>query len=103
LESYSLSGEFTGPKDGTQKRHHGGEREKGRTQRQKEGGGRRPRWEEQKYLAYIGRSLWAGKFMVGGRVCQEGTEGCWENLEARTALIYKIHTPVSYPRVQNQF
>ena len=25
-------------------------------------------------------SPWAGKFKVGGRVCQSGTEGCWENL-----------------------
>jgi hypothetical protein len=24
---------------------------------------------------------------VGGRVYQVGTEGCWENLEARSALI----------------
>ena len=29
----------------------------------------------------------AGKFKVGGRVCQIETEGCWENLEARSALI----------------
>ena len=32
-------------------------------------------------------SPWAGKFRVGGRVCQVGTEGCWENLEARSDLI----------------
>ena len=30
---------------------------------------------------------WAGKFRVGGRVCQVGTEGCWENLEARSAFL----------------
>ena len=35
-------------------------------------------------------SPWAGKFRVGGRVCQVGTEGCWENLKARSALICKI-------------
>jgi hypothetical protein len=29
----------------------------------------------------------AGKFKVGGRVCQIETEGCWENLEAMPALI----------------
>lgn len=47
-------------------------------------------------------SPWAGKFRVGGRVCQVGTEECWENLEARSALICKICTPVSCPRVQSQ-
>jgi hypothetical protein len=35
-------------------------------------------------------SPWAGKFRVEDRVCQEGTEGCWVNLEARSALICKI-------------
>ena len=39
-------------------------------------------------------SPWAGKFRVGGRVCQVGTEGCWENLEARSALVCKICTAV---------
>jgi hypothetical protein len=28
-----------------------------------------------------GSSLWTGKFKVGGRVCQVGTKGYWENLE----------------------
>jgi hypothetical protein len=32
-------------------------------------------------------SPWAGKFRVGGRVCQVETEGCWENLEARSVLV----------------
>jgi hypothetical protein len=45
-------------------------------------------------------SLWAGKFRVWGRICQ--VEGCWENLEARSALICKMHTPVPFHRVQNQ-
>lgn len=36
-------------------------------------------------------SLLAGKFRVGSRVCQSGTEGYWENLKARSALIYKMH------------
>jgi len=31
-------------------------------------------------------NTWAGKFRVGGSVCQIGTEGCWENLETRSAL-----------------
>ena len=32
-------------------------------------------------------SPWAGKFRIEGRVCQVGSEGCWENLEARSALV----------------
>ena len=47
-------------------------------------------------------SPWTGKFRVGGRVCQVGTEGCWENLEARSALVCKICTSVPFPRVLNQ-
>jgi hypothetical protein len=35
---------------------------------------------------------WAGKFRVGVRVCQAGTEGCWENLGVRSTLICKICT-----------
>jgi hypothetical protein len=35
-------------------------------------------------------SPWARKFRVGGRVCQVGAERCWENLEARSALVWKI-------------
>ena len=33
---------------------------------------------------------WAIKLNVGGRVYQVETKGCWENLEARFALICKI-------------
>jgi hypothetical protein len=44
----------------------------------------------------------AGKFKVGGRISQVGTEGCWENLEARSALVCKICTSVPFPRVLNQ-
>jgi hypothetical protein len=40
---------------------------------------------------------WAGKFSIGGRICQVGTEGCWE---ARSALLCKICTSVPCPRVQ---
>jgi hypothetical protein len=47
-------------------------------------------------------SPWAGKFRVGGRVCQVRTEGCWENLEARFALLCKISTSVPCPGVRNQ-
>lgn len=32
-------------------------------------------------------SPWAGKFRFAGRVCQVGTEGCWEILEIRSALV----------------
>ena len=38
-----------------------------------------------------------GKFRVGGRVCQVGSEGCWENLEARYSFICKICTSVPCP------
>jgi hypothetical protein len=34
------------------------------------------------------------KFKFGHRVCQVGTEGCWENLEARSALVSNICTSV---------
>jgi hypothetical protein len=34
---------------------------------------------------------------VGGRVFQVRTEGCWENLEARSALMCKTCTAVSVP------
>ena len=30
---------------------------------------------------------WAGKVKVEGVECQVGTEGCWETLEARSALV----------------
>jgi hypothetical protein len=42
-------------------------------------------------------SLWAGKFSFGGRVCPVGTEGYWENQEARSALVCKIGTSVPCP------
>lgn len=32
---------------------------------------------------------WTGTSRVGVRVCHIGTEGCWENLEVRYALVYK--------------
>jgi hypothetical protein len=38
---------------------------------------------------------WAGKFRVGDRVCQVGTEGCWENLEALFTLVCKTRTSTS--------
>lgn len=48
-------------------------------------------------------SPWTVKFRVGGRVCQVGTEECWENLEARSALIGKIRTPVPCPGVTTKY
>ena len=44
----------------------------------------------------------AGKFKVGGRISQVGTEGCWENLEARSALVCKICTSVPCPGSKTQ-
>ena len=32
-------------------------------------------------------SSWTGKFRVDGNVCQAETRACWENLEARSALV----------------
>ena len=39
------------------------------------------------------------KFRVGGKVCQGGSEGCWESLESRSALICRISTSVPTPGV----
>lgn len=48
-------------------------------------------------------SSWDGKLRVGSRVCQVGTERCWENLEeARSALLCKIFTPVPFPGDKNE-
>ena len=48
-------------------------------------------------------SLWAGKFRVEGRICQVETEGCWENLEAGSALIHKICTSVPCQKPDSLF
>ena len=56
--------------------------------------------EGAKCLVYRGRSLsgeaqlLGAKFRVGGRVCQGGTEGCWET---RSALLYKYLPESSAP------
>lgn len=39
---------------------------------------------------------------LGGRVCQLGTEGCWENLEARSALVCKICTSVPKGQLKSE-
>jgi hypothetical protein len=52
--------------------------------------------ERHKVLGYIGKDLWerpkpspwAGKFRIEARICQVGTKGCWENMEARLALVH---------------
>ena len=44
-------------------------------------------------------SPWAGKFRVRSRVCQLGTEGCWENLEAWSALDVKYAPQLFCSRV----
>lgn len=47
---------------------------------------------------YLGKSLWGkGSHGVGARVYKVGTEGLWENLEARFTLICKIYTSVPFP------
>ena len=38
----------------------------------------------------------------GGRVSQVGTEGCWEDLEARSALLCKICASVPCPRLDTK-
>lgn len=47
-------------------------------------------WEEQPKPT-------AGKFRVGGRVCEVETEECWENVEPRSALVCKTCTPAPDP------
>jgi hypothetical protein len=47
-------------------------------------------------------SLWAGEFRVGGRVWQVGTEGFWEILEARSALLCKICTSAPCPGAETK-
>jgi hypothetical protein len=95
---------FTGPKEGT-----GIDRERAHTQREEEKregyGEKEPKMfglYREDPLGERQPSPWAGKFRAVGRVCQVGTEGCWENLEARSALVCKMHTSVHCPRVQNQ-
>jgi hypothetical protein len=41
-------------------------------------------------------SPWTEKFSIGGRVCQVGTEGCWENLRAKFVLVCKLCTSVPF-------
>jgi hypothetical protein len=67
-----------------------GRREGGKEGR-REGGREGERKKENKPGLYreepgLGSSPEAEKLEVGGRVCQVGTEGCWENLEARSVL-----------------
>lgn len=83
-------GKFTGPKDWGHGSSHG----------KREG-------REPKCLDYIRKSLWGKGSSTAelessglGRVCQVATEGCWEILGARSALLLsKICTSVPCPRV----
>ena len=91
--------------EGGQESHHGKgegrererksvciERERGRMK------GKRPTCLDSEEPQKEGQpSSWAGKFRVVGKICQIGTEGCWENLEARSILVSKIHASVPYP------
>lgn len=74
-----------------------GQREKDRVHPQRE--------EESQNVYIIEKSLGegqpspkAGKFR-GARVQQVGTRGCWEDQEARSALVCKICTSVPCPGV----
>lgn len=99
-----LSGKITSPSEEARKSPWEGrekrKREKECVERKRERmKGKRPKcldteepWEEGQ------SSSCAGKFRVVGRICQVGTEGYQENLEARSALISKIHSSVPCPR-----
>lgn len=67
---------------------------------------KRSRERDQKSALYLYRegqpSPRAKKFRDGGRVCQVGTEGYWENLKARSDLICKIWTSVPCSLVQKK-
>lgn len=82
----------------------GREREKGCPCREDRSGGetKMSGFYREKPLGEGQPSPWAGKFRVGGRICQVGSEGCWENLEARSASVCKIGTPVPCPGVGYQ-
>jgi len=105
------AGEFTGPKEGGQGSRYrkglngeGEERQRASPSSCTERGKRQGETKmsglcREEPLGEGQPRLWVGKFRVGGGVCQVGTEGCWESLEARSALICKTRTPVSDPRV----
>ena len=98
-----LSHGFTGPRkearevshhgEGEEKEHKGRENTHTHTHTHIQG------WRP-KCLDYMWRSFWregkpspwARKFRVEGGVCQVGTEGCWENLEARSPLVFSLCT-----------
>ena len=95
----------------------GGREGRGKREKVTEVGWKESNREETKkicldYIGNRGKSLWGrrdrhtspwtGEFRVGNRVYQIGTEECWENLEARPALVYKICTSAPYPRSEIQ-
>jgi hypothetical protein len=71
------------------------EEERGEGEEKEKEHGHSERRNKEECLDYIRRSLWrerqcspwAGKFRIGHRVWQVGPEGCWEKLEARSALL----------------
>ena len=69
-------GQVQQPQDGAREVSMGGGGEKASMQRE-----RRMGRLSSECLDYIEKTLWAGKVRVGSRVCQVGTEGCWENME----------------------
>jgi len=95
-------------RDGREGKKEGERKRKREEKKGGRGGGRgregerrgRPKCHEPLAEGQLG--LWAGKFKVGDRVCQVGTEGCWENLVARSALVCKICTSVRCPEIGNQ-
>jgi len=88
IEKLFSSGNFTGSKEEAREAAMVGRRERKCSMQRGEGG----KEESVKCLDYTGRSLW-GKGSpspglessgLGGRVCQVGTEECWENLEGKS-------------------
>ena len=78
-----------GPSPGSLPGYGGrGERKSVHTERE-EKRTERPKLYREEPLGEGQPSPWADKFRVGGPVCQAENEGCWENLEARSALICK--------------
>lgn len=83
------------------------EKKKNYIQREKSGGEERERREETKSLYYIGKHLLEkgspapGLERLGFRegYATIGTEGCWENMEAPSAMLCKIYLSAPSPRV----
>lgn len=57
-------------------------------------GGKEGKRDREESLGEGPSTSWAGTFEIGDRIYQVGTEGCWENLKAKSTLICKICTLV---------